>query len=232
MNNDGNPEGAKSYAVQIANLNLTFKDRNPLFRDFSLAAYEGETLALTGDSGCGKSTLLNCISGLIPRVIEAQISGEVLLFGKPPASYTRAQLAAALGVVFQNPDAQLFCDSVEDEIAFGLENLCVPPAQIAQRIDEALDFTGLHAYRDVSPSLLSGGQKQLVVLAAVLSMKPRLLLLDESLSQLDSEAQKEMLALFVRLKAKGQTMIMVDHEDEHLHIADRCVKIPEPDDAP
>ncbi len=212
-------------AVEIKSMSLAYQKDNYLFRDFNLDVYEGETVALFGDSGVGKSTILSCISGIIPGNIKADLSGEVLVFGKPVSDYTRLEMAKTLGVVFQNPDTQLFCDTVEDEIAFGLENLCMELDEMAEQIDRVLSLIGLERYRKTSPSQLSGGQKQLVVLAAVIAMQPKVLLLDESLSQLDFEARQEMLAVFSKLKEKGQTIVMVDHDELNLSVEDRVVTI-------
>lgn len=212
-------------AVEVLGLTVNYADAPVLFRDFSLTVETGEFMAISGDSGCGKSTLLYCICGLIPGSVGASLSGEVFLFGKPVAEYSRAELAETIGVVFQNPDTQLFCDTVEDELAFGLENILLPREEMARRIDEALAFTGLGQYRFTSPGKLSGGQKQLVVFAAVLAMRPKILLLDEALSQLDAPACARMLELVGKLKRSGQTIIMVEHDEEKLDSADRVVRI-------
>lgn len=220
--------GQGTFAAEIRQLTLCYgEEGTPLFSGLDLQVQQGETLALYGPSGCGKSTILRLICGVIPRNIRAEVSGEVLLWGKPVAEHSRAELAEAVGVVFQNPETQLFCDTVEDELAFGLENLCLPREEMTQRIDDALGLTGLEHYRTTSPALLSGGQKQLVVLAAVMAMRPRLLLLDEAMSQLDAAASAEMMAVFRRLQANGQTILMVDHDQDNLALAHRTVDLGE-----
>lgn len=213
----------KKTAVQICGLTLCYPGDKPLFTDYGMEVYEGETLALSGQSGAGKSTLLNCICGVIPGSVKAEISGDILLWDKPVGGYSRAEMARYVGVVFQNPDTQLFCDSVEDELAFGLENLLLSREDMSARIDEALAFTGLESHRYTSPNQLSGGQKQMVVLAAVMAMCPRLLLLDEALSQLDTDASAQMLGAFSRLQKQGQTIVMVDHDPDNLAIAHRVL---------
>jgi len=210
------------YALEAKGFSLTYPGlEKPVFRPLDFAVEPGETLALRGESGAGKSSLLLCACGLIPNSIEAQITGEILLFGRPPGEFTRADQAQYVGMVFQNPETQLFCGTVELEVAFGLENLCVRQDEMHARVREALEMAGLRARRGDSPSVLSGGQKQLLTLAAVLALRPKLLLLDEALSQLDGQAAARMMEVLRQLKRNGQTMVFVDHDDERCAFADR-----------
>jgi len=210
--------------VKVRNLSVDY-GKYPVLHDFSLTVSEGEAVLLKGASGCGKSTLLHTICGLIPGTISANVTGEVLLFGEAPNDLTIEQRAKKIGIVFQNPETQLFCDSVEDEIAFGLENLCIPVDEIGQRIEEMLALVGMQDFRYASPRELSGGQKQRVVLAAVLALGPQILLLDEALSQLDTEGKQAMLAHLKTLRSQGRTMIMVDHDDVLASIATSIIKL-------
>ncbi len=212
-------------AIEITSLTVRYDNGPDLLRDFSLSVGEGECVAIQGESGCGKSTLLHCICGLIPSSIHAELSGTVRIFGRPVAELPRQELVSLIGIMFQNPDTQLFCDTVEDEIAFGMENICLPRDEMAARINDALKLTGLERYRLTSPNKLSGGQKQLVVLAAVMALQPKILLLDESFSQLDSCGKSKMLEHIHLLKQQGQTLILVDHDAENLFLADRVVLI-------
>ncbi|MCL2392804.1 MAG: energy-coupling factor ABC transporter ATP-binding protein [Oscillospiraceae bacterium] len=211
-------------AIEVKNLSVSY-DGYDVLRNFSLSVGVGEAVLIRGLSGCGKSTLLHAICGLIPDVIEAEYSGEVLIFGTLVKSLSVAERAKQLGIVFQNPETQLFCDSIEDEIAFGLENICIPHDEMAQRIEQMLKLTNMENFRFASPKALSGGQKQRVVLAAVLALDPKVLLLDEALSQLDrrgKDALREQLRL---LRNEGRTMLMVDHDDELMSIASRIVNL-------
>ena len=215
-----------SYALEAKGFTLTYPGaEQPVFPPLDFSIGEGETVALRGDSGVGKSSLLLCACGLIPGSIPAETAGELRLFGRPIADYTRAELTQAVGMVFQDPETQLFCGTVELEVAFGLENLCVPPDEMRERVCEALETVGLWERRGTSPSLLSGGQKQLLALAAVLVLRPRLLLLDEALSQLDACAAASMLDVLRQLQSAGQTMIFVDHDDERCAFAHRTIWI-------
>jgi len=211
-----------TYALQAKDFTLTYPDaESPVFPPLDFAIEQGECVALRGDSGAGKSSLLLCACGLIPGSVDAALTGEMLLFGRPPGEYTRLELTQAVGMVFQNPEAQLFCGRADLEVAFGLENLCVPPEKMHERVREALEMVGLWSRRADSPSVLSGGQKQLLALAATLALRPKLLLLDEALSQLDSEAGARMMDVLLRLKNDGQTMLLVDHDDARCALADR-----------
>jgi len=210
--------------LQMNDILLTYPGAaQPVFPPLSLQLAAGEVVALRGESGAGKSSLLHCACGLIPGSIPAQIAGELLLFGRPPVEYTRAERTQLVGMVFQNPEVQLFCGTVELEAAFGLENLCIPRDEMRLRVRECLEAVGLWERRDESPSVLSGGQKQLLALASVLALRPRLLLLDEALSQLDEQAQNRMLGVLRQLKAAGQAMLFVDHDDARCSLADREV---------
>ena len=219
------PEDAP--AVEIENLTVRYGDGPDLLSKFSLTLDSGECAAIYGASGCGKSTLLHCICGLIPRSIPAEMTGTVRLFGRPVEEYPRHELVQCIGIVFQNPDTQLFCDTVEDEIAFGLENICLSREEMALRVEEILAVTGLDKYRMAAPKLLSGGQKQLVVLAAVLALRPKILLMDEAFSQLDERSRGLLLNYVLTLRNNGLTMVLVDHDPKNMSFARKVVRLGE-----
>jgi len=214
-------------AIEVRNLSVSYGEHNVLC-DFSLVVEVGEAVLIKGPSGCGKSTLLHAICGLIPEIIEAECSGEVFMFGEPVQNLSVAERAKRLGIVFQNPETQLFCDSIEDEIAFGLENICMPRDAMARRIDEMLKLINMEKFRFASPKELSGGQKQRVVLAAVMALNPKVLLLDEALSQLDRRGKEALREQFCKLRREGRTMLMVDHDDELVSIASRSINLSSP----
>ncbi|MCL2855545.1 MAG: energy-coupling factor ABC transporter ATP-binding protein [Defluviitaleaceae bacterium] len=211
-------------AVELRNITVDY-GKYPVITDFSLTVASGEAVLLKGPSGCGKSTLLHVVCGLIPGIIEADVGGEALLFGENVRDLDVAARAKKIGIVFQNPETQLFCDSVEDEIAFGLENLCVPPDEIGHRITEMLDLVGMADFRYASPKELSGGQKQRIVLAAVLALDPQILLLDEALSQMDGESKGVLLNHLCTLRRQGKTMLMVDHDNVLEYIASSIINL-------
>jgi energy-coupling factor transport system ATP-binding protein len=181
---------------------------SPILNHISFSLPKGQIAALTGPSGCGKSTLGYCLCGVIPRLIQGIFEGEIKWSGRA-------------GIVFQDPDTQLFLPTVEDELAFGPENLCLPRAEIGKRISSVLELLGLTEFRGENPMQLSGGQKQLVALGGVLTLAPDLIILDETLSQLDKAAQARVNTIISGLKQEGKTIIMIEHDKDNLYIADQ-----------
>jgi len=211
-------------AIEVKDLSVAYGNRS-IMKDYSFTVDAGEAVLLKGPSGCGKSTFLHAICGMIPGSIQAEMSGEVLIFGRNVLTLSVAERAREIGIVFQNPETQLFCGSVEDEIAFGMENLCVPFDEMGRRINEMLALTGLAQHRSASPKELSGGQKQLVVLASVLALDPKILLLDEALSQLDSNGKQALKTQFLALRHECRTLLIVDHDGDLESVADRAVDL-------
>ncbi len=206
------------------NIGFGYSDKM-LFSSLNLEVKKGECLAIMGESGCGKSTLCNVLAGIIPRNIDGKLSGEVLIDGENIQNLPLEKIITKIGIVFQNPDSQLFAPTVEDELAFGPENLCLPVEEIAKRIDLALHTVGMAEYRFSNPSKLSGGQKQLIALAATLTLDPDILLFDEVMSQLDTESIVRIKNCIVNLKKNGKTIIMVEHNAENTTICDRTLRL-------
>ena len=201
-------------------------DASPLFSGVSLQLHAGQCIALSGPSGGGKSTLCYLLAGVIPRSRDVgRRGGQALLLGQEVDKMPLAQVVQALGLVFQDADSQLFSPLVEDEIAFGPENLCLPRDEIGRRIDEALAATGMSEFRLRRVDELSGGQKQLIALAAVLACQPRVLILDEAFSMLDAEAAAQMAAVLRRLLDQGAAVLMVEHEPSRLSLADTVYEL-------
>jgi len=217
---------SNSIPIQINNLSIAYGEYK-VIQNFSLTINKGETVVIKGASGCGKSTLLHAICGLIPSLIKAETTGEVLLFGKNIKTLSIADRAKEIGIVFQNPETQLFCDTVEDEIAFGLENLNTSKLEMNKRITKMLTLVNMEKYRLTSPRELSGGQKQRVVLASVLALYPRILLLDEAMSQLDQRGRESLTSHIIDLQKQGITMLLVDHDEQLESIATSCVSLEE-----
>ncbi|GAB1476104.1 hypothetical protein MASR2M70_09360 [Bacillota bacterium] len=178
-----------------------------MFCDISLELEKGRIAAITGPSGSGKSTLGCCLAGVIPHLLEGEYKGAVEIAGRP-------------GIVFQDPDTQVFFPAVEDELAFAPENLCLTPEETGKRIAETLQKLGIPHLADADPKLLSGGQKQLIALGGVLTLAPDLLILDETLSQLDRESKDRIKQHLLELKAKGVSIILIEHQSNNYDIAD------------
>ena len=214
----------KTCPIEVENLYFRYAgaDKNVL-NGVSLRVEEGEVLAIAGLSGSGKSTLCYCIAGLAPRLVRGRIKGGVRIFSKEVSEMKTAEVATLLGIVFQEPDDQLFSPTIEDEVAFGPENLCLPRDETGRRIGEALSSVGMQDYRLKNPEKLSGGQKQLIALASVLSMRPGILLFDETMSQIDSDGRKRIKDMIRTLRAEGKTILMVEHDFDNMDVADRIL---------
>ncbi len=210
--------------VIARDLGFSFPGRaEPLFAGINLEVRGGEVVAIVGLSGSGKTTLCYCLSGIIPLIREGTMTGQVLLKGVPTRELTLPQVATRLGIVFQNPDTQLFFPVVADEVAFGPENLCLPPDEIEERIGRVLEKVGMEGFGARNPHQLSGGQKQRIALAAVLSLDPEILIFDEALSQLDQEGRGRIKDVIIALKREGRAVVMVEHNPDNLDVADRVM---------
>lgn len=213
-----------TFPLEVCDLQFRYQgSKTNILSGVNLKINKGEILALVGLSGCGKTTLCYCMCGIIPHIFQGDYKGRVLINGALTSEMKLPDIAAKLGIVFQDPDTQLFAPVVEDEIAFGPENLCVERDEIGKRIGDALKQVRMERYRFESPSILSGGQKQLIALASVLSLHTEILIFDEAMSQIDSEGKKIIKEKICELKNLGKTIIMVEHDFENIDIADRIM---------
>lgn len=214
--------------IDIADLNYTYVNRSaPSLRDVSLIFDAGVSL-IVGRSGSGKTTLVRCINGLIPHIYkQGTLTGRVRCFGDEVRLLSLSQLARRIGTVMQDPDKQIVATRVYNEIAFGLENLGLPPGEIRSRVSDAASRLRIAHLLGRDTHTLSGGELQKVVIAAVLAMQPRALVLDEPLSSLDPPSAREALALFRRLADEGMIVLLVEHRvGDALRIApDRCIAL-------
>jgi energy-coupling factor transport system ATP-binding protein len=194
-------------------------------RHVDLAVAAGEVVLVTGVSGCGKSTLALALCGLIPARVHGELRGRVTFGGRPLSGLPPHEASQLVGMVFQNPNQQLINHTVQSEIAFGPENLALPQPEIAARVNWCLDVTGLAGLRMASTVTLSGGQKQRTAIAATLAMRPRILVLDEPLSDLDPVGAQEVLGTLRRLAGdEGTGVVIIEHRvDEVAPWADRVV---------
>lgn len=184
----------------------------PSIRDISIKIEKGEFVLITGPSGCGKTTLCRCFNGLIPHFYQGELKGEVFVTGLKVAEHPIYELAKHVGLVFQNPENQLFALSVEKDVAFGLENLGMAREEIRKRVDWAMKLTGIYELRERAPNELSGGQQQRVAIASVLAMQPEVIVLDEPTSFLDPLGAKKIFEVIYELNRKlGITVVLVEH---------------------
>jgi len=212
--------------IEAKNLSYTYPAANsPAFKNVNLKVERGEFILLTGPSGCGKTTLCRCFNGLIPHFYGGKLEGELIVAGLRAVEHPIYELAKHVGLVFQNPENQLFALNVEKDVAFGLENLGYPRDEIRRRVDWALKVTGIYNLKDKPPFELSGGQQQRVAIASVLAMQPEVIVLDEPTSFLDPLSAKNILEVIHRMnKDLGMTVILVEHRlDLAARFADRVI---------
>ena len=206
--------------IELAGISFSYPGR-PILRDVNLRIRRGEYLGVTGDNGSGKTTLVKLLNGLLlPQ------EGRVTVGGASTSD--RESLLAirrSVGIVFQNPDAQAVGETVEEDIVFGLENIRVPASEIDRRIDSYLGMLGIKELRDRNISLLSGGQKQLVNIAAVMAMEPACIVFDEALSMLDAGNRKNVLQRISELNSRGTSIIQITHNPEDLGNCHRVIAI-------
>ena len=199
----------------------------PALRSVELRIPEGELCLVVGPTGVGKSTLLGAVNGLVPHFTGGTLAGRVVVAGRDTATHPPRELADVVGVVGQDPAAGFTTDTVEEELAYGMEQLAVPPAVMRKRVEETLDLLGLADLRDCPLHELSGGQQQRVAIGSVLTANPRVLVLDEPTSALDPAAAEDVLAAITRLVHDlGITVMMAEHRLERVvQYADSVVEV-------
>lgn len=210
--------------IQVNNVRYLYnegtQDQKEALRGVSLTVNEGEFVALVGHNGSGKSTLAKLFNGLIEPS-----EGTVLVDGMDTREKKNLfDIRKTVGVVFQNPDNQMVASIIEDDVAFGPENLGLAPAQIDGRVQWALESVDMAAHRKGTPFRLSGGQKQRIAIAGVLAIKPRVMVLDESTAMLDPIGRAEVMQVITRLnKEEGITVVMITHFMEEAALCDRII---------
>lgn len=199
--------------IETNNLTYTYPGASyPSISDVSIKVEKGQFVLITGPSGCGKTTLCRTFNGLIPQFYQGELKGEIRVAGTDAAKKSTYEMAKHVGLVFQNPENQLFALSVEKDVAFGLENLGYAREEIRKRVDWALNLTGIYHLRERSPHELSGGQQQRVAIASVLAMQPEIIVLDEPTSFLDPLSAEKIFEVIYELNQKlNQTVILVEH---------------------
>jgi len=199
----------------IENLSCRYLTRQEAaLNDISFSLDQGQIVLISGASGCGKTTLLRCVNGLIPRSYKAELGGRILINGQDYSVKSLATISQVVGTVLQDPERQIVGAYVQNEVAFGLENLGLPREEIIQRVDETLDYLGIAHLKERETFTLSGGEKQKIALAGVLAMRPDILALDEPLANLDPASVQDALVLIRRLADEGKTILLIEHRVE------------------
>ncbi|MBN1450387.1 MAG: ABC transporter ATP-binding protein [Anaerolineales bacterium] len=218
--------------MSIVNLqNVTYKyplTDVPVLKNIDLQVEEGEFVAIIGPNGAGKSTLCYTLSGFIPHFYKGELTGTVELAGVETQQSSLNEWVLNVGLAFQNPFNQISGAkyTVFEEIAFGLENIGVPRSEMKERVERALEMTGIRDLADRSPYSLSGGQQQRVALTSILVMEPKVLVLDEPTSQMDPIGTREVFGVIRKMAERGMTVILAEHKVEWIaQFADRVVAL-------
>ncbi|MGD6745749.1 ABC transporter ATP-binding protein [Streptomyces sp. BH106] len=217
--------------IRFENVSVTYDGASrPTVDGIQLHVPEGELMLLAGPSGVGKSTLLGAVSGLVPHFTGGTLAGQVTVAGRDTRTHKPRELADVVGTVGQDPLAHFVTDTVEDELAYGMESLGLTPPVMRRRVEETLDLLGLADLRDRPISTLSGGQQQRVAIGSVLTPHPQVLVLDEPTSALDPAAAEEVLSVLQRLVHDlGTTVLMAEHRLERvIQYADQVALLPSP----
>lgn len=207
--------------ISIKNIHFNYQDQDTreALSNVSLDVYEGEWLAIIGHNGSGKSTLAKMMNGLL----EAS-SGEIYIDGQLLTEETVYEARRKVGMVFQNPDNQFVGTTVEDDIAFGLENIGMPRDEMVQKINASLEMVRMTKFKEKEPARLSGGQKQRVAIAGMIALAPKVVILDEATSMLDPQGRFEVISTIQQLhKDKGITVISITHDLDEAAQADRVL---------
>ena len=212
-------------AMKVENLAFAYPGNEdtpaiPVFTDLNLTVEAGSFVAILGGNGCGKSTLAKHFNSiLLPS------GGKVYVYGMDTSDEERLiAIRKTVGMVFQNPDNQIVANVVEEDVAFGPENLGVASPMIRKRVDEALKQVGMYEYREHAPHLLSGGQKQRIAIAGVIAMEPKCIVLDEPTAMLDPRGRREVMDTITRLnREKGITVVLITHHMDEAAKAQRVV---------
>ncbi len=213
--------------IEMQEVGYTYKEGEEppvtALKNIDLEVEQGEMIAIIGPNGSGKSTLAKLFNGLFQPT-----TGRVTIGGLDTSNQDKIwEIRQQVGMVFQNPDNQLIATMVEEEVAFGPENLGLPPAAIRARVEEALQMVGLDEFRQAAPHHLSGGQKQRVAIAGIFAMRPDCIVFDEPTAMLDPMGRKEVMATIQKLRSEGKTIIYITHFMEEVVDCDRVIILQE-----
>ncbi|MDY5441367.1 MAG: energy-coupling factor transporter ATPase [Candidatus Enteromonas sp.] len=206
--------------LQVENLHYAYEEGHDVLQGVSFSVNQGSYVCVIGHNGSGKSTLAKCIIGLM-----AGVKGTIRLFGEVLNKKTVYSLRSRVGIVFQNPDNQFVGSTVADDIAFGLENRCIPTEEMGPTIERFATEVGMQDFLNHEPQMLSGGQKQRVAIAGVLAMQPDLILFDEATAMLDPKGKREIASLILKMRKDNPslTLVSITHDVEEAAGADQVI---------
>ncbi len=210
--------------IEVNHLSFAYEKNHEVINDISFSVDSGSYISLIGKNGSGKSTIAKLLIGLLPLK-----EGEIKVFDLPLNKVNVNKIRQHIGIVFQNPDNQFIASSVEDDIAFGLENRCVPPNEMEQIILDVTSKVNMNNFLDKAPENLSGGQKQRVAIAGVLALKSDVIIFDEATSMLDPKGKSEILNTIKELRKENPnlTIISITHDVEEAFSSDRVIVLDE-----
>lgn len=206
-------------ALEINDLSFSYDNKVDAIHSIQLTIEAGKYVAIVGHNGSGKSTLAKLILGLLEKK-----EGKIIVFGQEVNEKNIDTIRQEIGIVFQNPDNQFVGATVEDDVAFGLENKGLPYKEMVSRVQEALSFVGMMDFKDREPARLSGGQKQRVAIAGIIAMRPSILILDEATSMLDPEGRQELIQYIEDIRQQyGMTVLSITHDLDEVALSDRVL---------
>jgi energy-coupling factor transport system ATP-binding protein len=216
----------RAAAATLEDVTFTYHGaERAALRGVNLRLDPGEMIGIMGASGAGKSTLAKCLNRIVPAFEDGDFRGVVRIGGRVLDGVRVCDVASTVGMVFQDFESQLFSTNVAHEVAFAMEQIAMPHEEIAARIMPALEAVGLSGFEDRDPTSLSGGEKQRLAIAAVLALRPRVIVLDEPTTDLDPEGKVEVFALIRQLREQGLSLIVIEHEAEELRDCDRIMLV-------
>lgn len=213
-----------SEKISAERLEFSYEDRN-IFTDLTFSIGKNQSVLLLGPSGSGKSTLAFCLNRLYPEAVDGILKGSISYNGQNLEAFKAGELNQKIGIVFQDPESQFCMLTVEEEVAFGLENFHIPRAQMESKINRALELVGLQAEKKTTIHTLSGGQKQKLALACVLALEPEVIILDEPTANLDPVSSSELVETIAQIKNERPfTLIVIEHKlDDWVELINRCL---------
>ena len=211
--------------LAVCDISFSYRDQKKLFSALSFEADAGDIIAVCGSSGVGKTTLLKIFCHVIPTIFHGELTGSVFINGKNIKEFSLPQLAPQISLLMQEPENQLFLPIVEQELAFGAENLCVPAKEIDTKISKTLDLLQIENLRFHDTATLSYGQKKLAAFASLIILSPQIFLLDEISAGLSQNHLEIVIDVIKQLAADGKLIIIADHLNEILNLATKTINL-------